>query len=194
MFLNSKKLVGLLLVFGTLFFVSALWYAESIYPKYDIFQNYISDLGIGNVAFIFNNAIMVFGLGIFVSAFLIFKIFKSRIFSILLAFSGIGAFGVGFFPENAGYLHSVFSAITFLCSAFSAIYSSKFISKPFSSFFVQLGILSLIATLLFATENTFGLGIGGMERLIVYPVLIWAFAFGIYLMVSKDAFREGSEK
>ncbi|PIU21385.1 MAG: hypothetical protein COT15_02620 [Candidatus Diapherotrites archaeon CG08_land_8_20_14_0_20_34_12] len=183
--MDNKKISGILLIFGVLLFVSAMWYSESIYPKYDIFQNYISDLGVGNTAFIFNNAIMVTGAGLFIISFLLFREFKSTVFLILLALAGIGAFGVGLFPENAGYLHSVFSAITFLCGAFSAIYSSKFIPKPFSSFSVQLGILSLIATLLFATENTFGLGIGGMERLIVYPFLLWAFAFGIYLMTSK---------
>ena len=122
MFPDCKKLASLILIFGTLFFVSALWYAESIYPKYDIFQNYISDLGVGTAAFIFNNAIMLAGFFLIIISFLLFKQFKDKLFLSLLAVTGIGAFGVGLFPENAGYLHSVFSAITFLFGAFSAIY------------------------------------------------------------------------
>ena len=88
----TAKISIFALDFGTLFFVSALWYAESIYPKYDIFQNYISDLGVGTAAFIFNNAIMLAGFFLIIISFLLFKQFKDKLFLSLLAVTGIGAF------------------------------------------------------------------------------------------------------
>jgi hypothetical protein len=39
---------------------------------------------------------------------------------------------------------------------------------------------------LFASGNYFGLGRGGMERLIAYPTLLWSVAFGGYLMGESD--------
>jgi hypothetical membrane protein len=44
-----------------------------------------------------------------------------------------------------------------------------------------------LATLFFFSMGIYlGLGIGGMERMIVYPTLIWTVAFGGYLIGSKE--------
>jgi len=40
----------------------------------------------------------------------------------------------------------------------------------------------LIDLILFTSGNYFGLGIGGMERMIVYPMLVWGLAFAGYLL------------
>jgi len=44
------------------------------------------------------------------------------------------------------------------------------------------GLTSLTALALFATNNYLGLGHGGMERLIVYPVLAWGLLIAGYLL------------
>jgi len=48
-------------------------------------------------------------------------------------------------------------------------------------------VVSLLATVLFTAGEYAGLGIGGMERLIVYPVLIWGAMFGDSLSSSSQA-------
>jgi hypothetical membrane protein len=48
-------------------------------------------------------------------------------------------------------------------------------------------VVSLLATVLFTAGEYAGLGIGGMERLIVYPVLIWGAMFGASLSSSSQA-------
>ncbi|MEM2386231.1 MAG: DUF998 domain-containing protein, partial [Candidatus Bathyarchaeia archaeon] len=111
------------------------------------------------------------------------------------ALCGIGAMGVGVFPENSPFmLHTVFSLIAFLFGALSAIASYKIQKPPMSYFAVVLGLMALASLLLFAysevvvnmggapeTAYYLGLGKGGLERLIAYPVLLWAMGFGGYL-------------
>jgi hypothetical membrane protein len=46
------------------------------------------------------------------------------------------------------------------------------------------GLTSLTALALFATNNYLGLGHGGMERLIVYPVLSWGLLIAGYLLTA----------
>ena len=47
--------------------------------------------------------------------------------------------------------------------------------------------MTLVATVLYGTDTYLGLGQGGMERMVVYPVLIGGVAFGGYLMALGDA-------
>jgi len=105
-----------------------------------------------------------------------------RLFSILAAITGIGAMGVGLFTEDAGAVHAVFSFITFLFAGLSAIMSYKLQKPPFSHFSVILGIVVLLALVLFASDTFLGLGKGGMERMIAYPALLWAIGFGGHLI------------
>ena len=89
----------------------------------------------------------------------------------------MGAIGVGLFPEDAEVLHAVFSLIAFLFAGLSAILSYKLLKPPLSYFSLVLGAFSILAILLFASSIFLGLGKGGMERMIAYPVLLWDTGF-----------------
>jgi hypothetical protein len=43
-----------------------------------------------------------------------------------------------------------------------------------SYFSVILGVVNLVAIVLFTANVLFGLGVGGMEMMVVYPVIVWA--------------------
>jgi hypothetical membrane protein len=102
--------------------------------------------------------------------------------------------GVGIFTEDFGTIHSVVSLITFLSSGLSAIFSvicsyvHKFnlVKMPFSAISVILGLITLGALALFMTGMDLGLGVGGMERMIVYPILMWGVGFGGYLIAYPE--------
>ena len=51
-----------------------------------------------------------------------------------------------------------------------------------SVFWVILGTLGLISLILYVPGIYLGLGKGGMERLIVYPNLLWALGFGGWII------------
>jgi hypothetical membrane protein len=90
--------------------------------------------------------------------------------------------GVGVFTEDAGMIHGVVSIIVFLFGALSAIASYRVSKPPLSYLSIILGLTGLGALTLFIAGNNLGLGVGGMERMIAYPVLLWGVGFGGHLI------------
>ncbi|HKZ93843.1 MAG TPA: DUF998 domain-containing protein [Candidatus Bathyarchaeia archaeon] len=180
--LFERKFAGALVFVGGAQFLVAMIIAEALYPGYSVSLNYISDLGVGPSAIIFNLSVSVFGLTIVAASFYIRRIFKNLLLSSLVALAGVGAIGVGLFPENVPPLHGIFSFVAFFFGAVSAIAAYMIQKSPIRYFSVLMGVMSLLALILFATRNDLGLGIGGMERMIAYPIILWAIGFGGYLM------------
>jgi hypothetical membrane protein len=193
-FMNNRGLAGAFMFAGTVQFLIGMLLAELLYPGYSISGNYISDLGatcrdtcvtIQPSAFIFNTSAMILGILILLSSYCIWHEFKNYLVTIFIGLSGSGAFCVGLFPETAGIIHVIVSFIAFLFAALSAISASILMKRPFTYFSIFLGILGLVALVLFGLQIYVGLGPGGMERMIAYPVLLWAIGFGGYLMASR---------
>jgi hypothetical membrane protein len=178
---ENRKIAGLLLFVGGVQCLLGIIVAEALYPGYSTSENYISDLGVGPSALIFNSSVFLLGVFGVAGVYFIQRAFNSRLFSVLLAMTSIGAMGVGLFTEDAGMIHGLFSLITFLFAGISAIVSYKLEKPPLSYVSAILGIMSLLALVLFASGIYLGLGKGGMERMIAYPVLLWAIGFGGYV-------------
>jgi len=180
----NGKVAGTLIFIGAVQFILGMLIAESVYPNYSVANNYISDLGkLGTAsAPIFNTSVFVLGLTVAVGAYFLRQITHNKVFLSFLILCGIGAMGVGIFPEDFGTVHKAVSLIAFLFGALSAIASYKYQKPPLSYFAVILGLTSLAALAMFATEVYLGLGKGGMERMIAYPVLLWAIGFSGYLI------------
>ena len=175
-------------VAGTLFFIAAsqfvlgLVVAEALYPSYSISKNYISDLGVGPSSMVFNTSVFLMGLLLIIGTYFLQHAFNSRILTVLLFLTAIGTMGVGVFTENSGTTHMVVSLIAFLFGGLSAIASYKLLKLPFSAISVIMGAMSLGALALFAAKIDLGLGAGGMERMIAYPILTWGVGFGGHLI------------
>ncbi len=184
-------LAGLLIISGVTQFTILMIVSEALYPNYSVAYNYISDLGVGLTAPIFNSSIILLGILVIISSWLLYKIFKSKVLSTVLFLTGFGATGVGIFPEGSPlHLHTIMSAVTFIFAGLTAITAYKFTPKPISWISVILGILSLTALGLFASGNYLGIGHGGMERMIVYPVLLWALVFGGHIITRETKLGE----
>jgi hypothetical membrane protein len=181
--LDNRQRAGLALFAGTIQFAIGLTIAEAVQPEYSVSENYISDLGVGAAAYIFNGSIILLGLMLLAAALFLLRVLRDRIFPIVVAIAGIGAVGVGIFTKTAPWpLHTFFSFIAFFFSALSAILAFRILQWPLNYLSIVLGVVSFGALLLFATRTYAGLGVGGMERMIVWPVLTWAIAFGGYLV------------
>ncbi|MEM1564117.1 MAG: DUF998 domain-containing protein [Candidatus Bathyarchaeia archaeon] len=180
----NNKVAGALIFVGATQFILCMLIAECIYSNYSISENYISDLGkIGEVsAPVFNTSVFVLGLTVVAGAYFLRQTIANKFFLCLLILCGVGAMGVGIFPEDFGPIHLAVSLIAFLFGALSAIASYKFQKAPLSYFAVVLGLISLAALILFGLKMDLGLGVGGMERMIAYPILLWAIGFGGYLI------------
>ncbi|MEM3789401.1 MAG: DUF998 domain-containing protein [Candidatus Bathyarchaeia archaeon] len=180
----NNKMAGALIFVGTTQFILCLLIAECIYAGYSVSGDYISDLGkLGlTSALIFNPSVFVLGLTVVAGAYFLRQTITNKLFLCLLILCGVGAMGVGIFPEDFGPVHLAVSLMAFLFGALSAIASYKFQKAPLSYFAVVLGAISLVALILFGLKIDLGLGIGGMERMIAYPILLWAIGFGGYLI------------
>ncbi|OPY50994.1 MAG: hypothetical protein A4E49_02494 [Methanosaeta sp. PtaU1.Bin112] len=181
----STKIAGLLSFAGACQFLIIMLICEAIYPGYSISKNMISDLGIGHTAGLFNSSIILLGMMIILSAISFHSFHRNRIFTILMILTGAGAMGVGIFPENIKPYHEICAGITFLFGGLSETLSVFLIRFPMSIAAAFLGGLTLGCLALFVLGNDLGLGSGGMERMIVYPVILWGAGFGGYLMASE---------
>ncbi len=185
MAIGGKSIAGLLLSIGSAQAIIAIIIAQSLYPKYSALQ-YLSDLGVGSTAPIFNISLIVLGITSIASAYFIKKSLKISLFPILLAGFGIFAAGVGLFPETTGLPHVIFALLTFTDGAALAILSSRIVKSPAGYFFMALGVISLASLALGLTGHQFGLGVGGIERIVAYPLFIWAICFGGYLLAGRE--------
>jgi hypothetical membrane protein len=184
----ARKVAGALFFVAASQFVIGLVVAEARFTdySYSISANYISDLGVGSSAMIFNSSVFLMGLLILIGAYFAQRAFNFKLLTLLLILTAIGAMGVGVFTENSGNVHPVVSLIAFLFGGLSSIASYRLLRRPFSVIAVILGLMALGALGLFAAQTYLGLGVGGMERMIVYPILMWGAGFGGYLLANHE--------
>jgi len=170
--------------------------AESWYDGYSSRIDYVSDLGTGPTALIYNLSVFLLGAFMVVGTFFLFKATESKLFPILLTISGIGAMGVGIFPANLQPMHSIATLLAIMFGAFAAIGSYSFQSKPMSTIAVALGLMSFILSIAFipylglpagSTVTFLGMAKGSLERWAIYPILAWIIGFGGYLMGTVKA-------
>lgn len=182
---DTKKVAGTLLLFGSVQFLLLLVIAEALYPGYSISENYISNLGVGPTSLIFNSSVFLLGVTAVASAYFVQRTFNFKLFSAFLILTGIGAMGVGVFTENAGEILFIASLITYVFGGLAAVVSYKLQDPPLSYFSILLGAITFVAFVLFTSGIYLGLGVGGMQRMVAYPVLLWAVSFGSFLSVKS---------
>jgi hypothetical membrane protein len=189
---DNKRIMGLLFFVGAVQYVLAVVISEAVYSGYSVGQQYLSDLGdwsiAGNYAAIFNASAILFGIFGIAGAYFIQRVFKNRLFTSLFVMTSVGSVGSAVVAINISYpVHSIFGLVAFVFGAASAIMSYKFVKSPLSYIFVILGAVILSAIILFmlgqgSSGFYLGLGVGGMERFIVYPLVLGMVGFGGYLI------------
>jgi len=185
---DDKRIAGLLVFVGGVQFVLAVIISEATYSGYSVGKQVMSDLGNwsldGNYAAIFNVSIILLGILGIVSTYFIQRAFKNRTFTILVALISISAVGVGVVAENVFLpVHDIFALVLWVSAALAAFMSYKFEKSPLSYVSVVLGAVIVVAVFFFSlTDVHFGLGLGGLQRMINYPILLWLIGFGAYLI------------
>ena len=178
-----------------------IWFiSETFYPGYSVANNLISDLGktctpggcyVPHAWWLFNLSEVVFGLLIAMAAYHFHRSYGYKPAAAIIAVTGIALVFVGLLNESFSPWHEIFSLITFVFAGLSAIVTFRFQKPPLSYISLILGLVSLAALVLFvpgtgAFGAVMGVGAGGLERLIVYPVLAWSIAFGGHLIGRED--------
>jgi len=192
---KSLRLAGSLIFFAVIQWFMTVLASETLFPGYSIRINDLSDLAstispnvsvLQPCAMLFNLTTFLFGLLIIISAFLIHRVCKKRLFTTLLAVSGLAAMAVGVFPGDTGTIHGLVAMAWFVAAPLAAIAAYGFLKIPFAYFSVAIGAFAIIVLIsaVFAGQSSLFLvfGRGGEERMLVYPVALWMMAFAGYLM------------
>ena len=191
---DATNVSGCFFIVGGIQWFLGMLAAESWYDGYSSRIDYVSDLGTGPTALIYNLSVFVLGALMVVGAFFLYKSSERRLLPILITISGIGAMGVGVFPGNMQPMHSIGTLLAIMFGAFSAMASCQHQTKPMSIISVVLGTMSLVLSIVFipylglptgSTVTYLGMAKGSLERWAINPILAWIIGFGGYLM-GKD--------
>jgi hypothetical membrane protein len=210
--MHHQPLAGALFFAAGVVALMGIITAETFYPGYSTRENTISDLGasmppesiiVEPSATIFNATMVVSGLLIIAGALLLLLLFgaaggrgrgRSRGFALLallVGLFGVGVLGVGIFPGNNPVMHPIFSILAFVAGGLSAVASGRLVAPPFRELSEALGAIALLNLALFfafGLDSPFmKLGIGGLERWVAYPIVLWTVGFGGYLMGSSGS-------
>ncbi|HII84613.1 MAG TPA: DUF998 domain-containing protein [Methanobacterium subterraneum] len=186
------RAAGILILIAALQFFMAITLAETQFPGYSSTTATLSHLGgaippIEPSATIFNVSVILLGVLSLASVYLILKSGGCRLFSSCLAISAVGAVGVGLFPSYTGSFHMFFAILTFIFGSLTVLFSYRLgLNIPMVIVSLFTGFTSLtiiISALLWGLNNPIinYLSLGGAERFLVYPTLLYLLALGGYL-------------
>jgi len=186
------KAAGIILIIATIQFLMAINLAETQYPGYSISTNTLSDLGgtlppVEPSATIFNTSLILMGILSLAAFYLILKSGGCRLFSACFLLASLSVVGVGLFPIYAGDIHTYFSFTAFLFGSLTVLFSYRLgLNIPMVIISMITGLIVLmiiIGTLIFGFDNPLiiYLGMGGAERFVVYPLVLYISALGGYL-------------
>ena len=193
---RDSKIAGVLLSLAGAAILMGFITAEALYPGiYTTHTNTVSHLAASEPpnsvvlqpsAAIFNITMLVTGAMILGGAWFAYRALRRKAVLIPTAILGVGTVGVGIFPLTHPTPHTLFALTAFLAGGIAVILSSRVTAAPFRYLWMVLGTVALGATVLgvFFLEwaPVAELGEGGIERWIVYPIVLWLVAFGSYLM------------
>lgn len=189
---RNLKIAGVFAFVGAAQWILFVILAESLYPNYSVSRSFLSDLGASfgyPSAIIWNTTLSLLGLFSLASAYFFrLEVRKRRGFTLFYGLFGFGSLLAGVFPETFLIVHEVGSLIAFISGGIAAILAYRFTRLPVRYVSLTLGILVLawLFPVLFSgafSRITGGvLGAGLIERMLVYPILIWELVFGTYLM------------
>ena len=185
-----QKTAGLLMVISGIQFMLLVSIAETLYPgyntaKYDLSS--LADLPIHEPsATIFNVTVFIAGLLIVIASYLIYKRYQGKIFPAFLGLLGIGAMGVGIFPGYTGNVHVIFAMASFIFGSLALLTSCTILKDSLLKYVMTvlgaIAFLDILLVIILQDSSPFmAFGIGGTERLIVYPVILGVIALGGYL-------------
>ena len=188
--IRTKGNAGLILFVGSVQWLMMMIILESFQPDYNSSLHYVSSLGVGTTAIIYNASIFLFGLSVVLSSSILYKTLDGKIFPLTLLITGLFVMGVGLFPENVRPIHGYVTAFAFLLAVFAPILSFKALKPPLSYISIIIGLITLALLIVFlpylglpaeSTIQILGFAKGTLERMIIYPLMFWMLSLSISL-------------
>ncbi len=196
---TKRKIAGMLFLVGAAQFLILVTVAESLYPKYSVRNNFLSDLGVVHQsAGVWSTTIFLTGALFVTGSYFYFRksIGTGKWLPTVFVLGGIGLMGTGLLDySNYPILHQIVSFMAFIFGGIAAVGSFKLIQGPFRYFSIVLGAFTLVSLVLLILGLGQELGNGLIERMVAFPELIWLMALGGYLMGERNSStRRGTVK
>lgn len=171
-------------------FLTVIMLGAAMVPGYDVHGAAISDLGVApETALLFNATLVLVGVGNLVGGYALYRIHGSRWLLGGYVVAGVGAAGAGVFTlTNPTGLHGLFALLAFVFFNAEAIATGRHLRGPLRPVSMVLGLVGLafVVAMAFADAGSgalFGpIGHGGIERMIVYPPMLWLLLAPGYLL------------
>ncbi|MFC5366530.1 DUF998 domain-containing protein [Salinirubrum litoreum] len=195
---RQRVRAGLLLFAFGLVTIMGIITAEAFYPGYNAGVQEISDLGatvppnsviLQPSATIFNTTMLVAGLLVLGATYFLHRAYRDRPLTAVFALLSVGLLGVGVFDGSEVPMHGLFALLTFTTGGLAALVASRVVPRTFRYASLAVGgfVLLLLASVMGfgiagITHPMAPLGLGGVERFVAYPVVLWLLAFGGYLL------------
>lgn len=182
----GRRAGGVLIALGVSV-LTVLMVAAALAPSYDVGDRVISDLGVvEETALLFNGTLLVAGVGNAVAGLFLARYYGARALFGTYGIAGVGVFCVGVFPLYTGTLHAVSALVAFVGLNLEAIHTARYLDGRLRFGSVLAGLLGLCFLGMFVATwpgVAFDLvGRGGVERLVIYPIVLWAIGFGGFLL------------
>jgi hypothetical protein len=117
-----------------------------------------------------------------------------RAMPIALGILGIAVLLVGLFPgevvegePSTEGVHPIVAMLAFLGGGSAAILTARVTSAPFRYLSAIFGLLCLAALFSSGALGDTKLGEGGVERWVIYPVVLWLLALGGYILGARPS-------
>jgi hypothetical membrane protein len=193
---SGRRLAGVFLFALAAQFMIVIMFGAAMAPDYNFNEAAISDLGvIGATATMFNASLIVVGAFNLIGGYYFYRSHGKRWLLGIFALAGIGAMGAGIFPLEPEGIHGLFALLAFLFFNVQAIGSATRVAGVMKALSILAGLVGLAFLVVMAlgdggNEALFGpIGHGGVERMIVYPPMLWMMAFGGYLLGTSSDTR-----
>jgi len=177
---RMRSICGLLAVVGIIAFLAITLLAMNSYPGYSIFSNYLSDLGVGPSAWLFNGGLLLAGLlsiGLGAAFFLKLGNLAGKLGGALLAVASVALASLGVFTEASEPAHVILASAFFLFSALALFLIGRNMGIALKSYSILAGLLSLAFLLLQSPLA---------EHAAALAVAVWMFAAGAMLINMKS--------
>jgi len=184
---------GLCWLSSVQFFIAQFWVALAWQRPFSLVHNFISDLGNTRCGLLnseshlyvcsprhawMNASFIVLGITIIAGGVLTHDSrrpgFARQLVRALMVLTGTGGVLAGCFPENENlFLHTLGAGAYFLFANIALVmlgWSAEGVIGRIKGILVGLGFSGIVATCLFFSGHYLGLGIGGAERALVYPL------------------------
>ena len=196
---RAAALAGICFTSAGLVLLMGIITAETKYPVWRHYstRQEISDLGATRpphsiitqpAATIFDVTLILAGVLVLVAAWATWRHYRHGVLLTMSSLFGLGTLLVGVFPGNTGP-HPLAAMVAFVFSALTAVTVVKVTAPPFRWMSLGLGVLSLVALVVGElgddTVIAHSIGIGGIERWVVYPIILWLPFFGGYLLAES---------